>query len=101
MVAAAAAPSLIAHSSPVAPTAQVSESSYVGTATVETKGMPSKSDGDLWPSCWAGNGNLYAANGDGKGFSLDDSFADIAVSEIQGDVTNSRWTSTTYRLRRS
>ena len=88
IVAAAAAPSLISHSSSAAPAAPVSESSYVGTATVETKGMPSKSDGDLWPSCWAGNGNLYAANGDGKGFSLDQAFADIAVSEIQGDVTN-------------
>jgi len=25
-------------------------------------------NGDLWPSCWAEDDNLYAANGDGKGF---------------------------------
>ncbi|WP_432940634.1 DUF4185 domain-containing protein [Kribbella sp. CA-253562] len=61
------------------------ESTYVGTATVESTGTASRSDGDLWPSCWAGNGNLYSANGDGKGFSLDGEFADIAVSEIKGE----------------
>lgn len=60
------------------------ESTYVGTATVETTGQASPSDGDLWPSCWAGNGDLYSANGDGKGFSLDAEFSDIAVSEIKG-----------------
>ncbi|MFF1821082.1 DUF4185 domain-containing protein [Kribbella sp. NPDC058245] len=56
----------------------------IGTVEVESKGIPSPSDGDLWPSCWAGNDNLYAANGDGKGFSLDHEFSDIAVSEING-----------------
>ncbi|WP_165553202.1 DUF4185 domain-containing protein [Kribbella speibonae] len=60
----------------------------IGTAQVESKGMPSKSDGDLWPSCWAGNDKLYAANGDGKGFSVDGDFADIAVSEITGTPGN-------------
>ncbi|TCM47963.1 DUF4185 domain-containing protein [Kribbella sp. VKM Ac-2568] len=69
-----------------APAGPVAPSTYVGTATVGTTGMPSKSDGDLWPSCWAGNGNVYATNGDGKGFSLDQDFADIAVNEIKGDV---------------
>ncbi|RZT19884.1 hypothetical protein EV649_3024 [Kribbella sp. VKM Ac-2569] len=60
----------------------------IGTAQVESKGTPSKSDGDLWPSCWAGNDKLYAANGDGKGFSVDGDFADIAVSEITGTPGN-------------
>src|SRR4051812_49092531 len=59
-------------------------SAAIGTVQVESKGTPSPSDGDLWPSCWAGNDKLYAANGDGKGFSLDGEFADIAVSEITG-----------------
>jgi len=64
--------------------APVAASVGIGTAQVESKGTPSPSDGDLWPSCWAGNDKLYAANGDGKGFSLDGDFADIAVSEITG-----------------
>ncbi|GAA1588187.1 MULTISPECIES: DUF4185 domain-containing protein [Kribbella] len=60
----------------------------IGTVQVESKGTPSKSDGDLWPSCWAGNDKLYAANGDGKGFSTDGDFADVAVSEINGTPGN-------------
>ena len=79
---------LTQSSGPSTPASATTASTFVGTATVETKGMPSKSDGDLWPSCWAGNGDLYAANGDGKGFSLDQDFADIAVNEIKGDVGN-------------
>ncbi|TCN34807.1 hypothetical protein EV644_11856 [Kribbella orskensis] len=42
-----------------APAGPVAPSTYVGTATVGTTGTPSKNDGDLWPSCWAGNGNLF------------------------------------------
>lgn len=47
-------------------------------------------DGDLWPSCWAADGNLYAANGDGMAF---DPYTkpvdfkkryDMAVSRISG-----------------
>ncbi len=76
---------VLTQSSASMPAATSAASTFVGTTTVETKGTPSPSDGDLWPSCWAGNGNLYAANGDGKGFSLDQEFADIAVSEIKGD----------------
>ncbi|MFD7155931.1 DUF4185 domain-containing protein [Kribbella sp. NPDC059898] len=60
----------------------------IGTVQVESKGTPSNSDGDLWPSCWAGNDKLYAANGDGKGFSTDGAFADVAVSEIDGTPGN-------------
>ena len=39
-------------------------------------------NGDLWPSCWADDGNLYAANGDGSGFSS--SFHSMAVNMITG-----------------
>jgi hypothetical protein len=40
-------------------------------------------DGDLWPSCWAGDGSLYAALGDGMGFGTE--FFDAAVNRIDGD----------------
>lgn len=40
-------------------------------------------DGDLWPSCWADDDNIYAAHGDGRGFGTD--FADIGVNMISGD----------------
>ncbi len=42
----------------------------------------SSGNGDLWPSCWAEDNNLYTANGDGSGFS--DSFAAMRVSQIAG-----------------
>lgn len=41
-------------------------------------------DGDLWPSCWAGDGNLYTANGDGSAFTHGGLRFDIAVSRIAG-----------------
>lgn len=64
-------------------------STFIGTSTIEpAESVTTSSDGDLWPSCWAANDTLYAANGDGKGFSTDGPFADIAVNEINGPVTN-------------
>lgn len=42
------------------------------------------SDGDLWPCAWADDGHLYAANGDGAGFS-EDAESDIVVSRLVGD----------------
>jgi hypothetical protein len=41
-----------------------------------------KGNGDLWPSCWASDDNLYAANGDGRGFGT--VYTDMAVSRISG-----------------
>src|SRR5450759_386547 len=41
-------------------------------------------DGDLWPSCWADDGNLYTANGDGTAFSGSSKRFDMAVSRISG-----------------
>lgn len=58
----------------------------VGFATVDIEygeSVGSDSDGDLWPSAWADDGNLYAANGDGAGFS-DGAFADVVVNRIEG-----------------
>ncbi|RFA13139.1 hypothetical protein B7R22_14165 [Subtercola boreus] len=61
------------------------ESTFFSTANAqESSTIQSSSDGDLWASCWADDGNLYAANGDGKGFSTSGPSSDIAVSRIAG-----------------
>ncbi|MDP8223198.1 MAG: DUF4185 domain-containing protein [Candidatus Lernaella stagnicola] len=39
--------------------------------------------GDLWPTAWADDGNLYAANGDGFGFGW--VWADMKVSRLWGE----------------
>ncbi len=63
-------------------------SSYVGTVEIDRGGtLTSNSTGDLWPSCWAANDNLYTANGDGRGFSLDIPANDIVLSEVTGGPT--------------
>lgn len=41
------------------------------------------SDGDLWPTAWSADGNLYSAWGDGHGFGK--GFVDIGVARITGD----------------
>ena len=43
-------------------------------------------DGDLWPSCWADDGNLYAANGDGTNFAT--TFFPMAIGKISGTPPN-------------
>ncbi|MGH3354578.1 MAG: hypothetical protein ACRDOJ_01690, partial [Nocardioidaceae bacterium] len=81
---AAAGPGAGAREDPGAP-----PSTYVGTADIEEReSVGTASDGDLWPSCWADDGNLYTANGDGKGFSLDGPFSDIAVNRVEGEPPN-------------
>ena len=55
------------------------------TATITLAG---KSEGDLWPSCWSDDDNLYAANGDGRAFDVatnpTPNAYDVAVSRIGG-----------------
>ncbi len=51
---------------------------------------PSKTQiGDLWPSCWSDDGNLYAANGDGTAFNgkpnAKTPIYDMAISRITGN----------------
>lgn len=61
------------------------QSTFFSTAAVEaysTYQLPG--DGDLWPSCWADDDNLYTANGDGKAFTNATSRYDMAVSVIKG-----------------
>lgn len=41
-------------------------------------------DGDLWPTCWAEDDNLYTANGDGAAFSGSSVRPDMVVSRISG-----------------
>lgn len=45
--------------------------------------------GDLWPSCWSNDGNLYTANGDGTAFNgngnAQTTIYDMAISRITGN----------------
>lgn len=64
------------------------QSTFLATATEESYStyQVSGGDGDLWPSCWASDGNLYTANGDGKNFS--GTFYSMAVGKIAGTPPN-------------
>ncbi len=56
--------------SPEAEATQPPSSTFFGTAYAQEADLyNTKSQGDLWPSCWSSDDYLYAANGDGKGFS--------------------------------
>jgi hypothetical protein len=60
-------------------------STYFSTAFTEYYGsLSTASVGDLWPTCWADDGNMYGANGDGTGFDPSAPGADIVVSQITG-----------------
>jgi hypothetical protein len=59
-------------------------STFFATTFIEyAASVLTNSDGDLWPTCWADDDNLYGANGDGRGFS-DLPFADVVVNRITG-----------------
>ena len=69
---------------PAGPSAVVASNAFFREAAVsESIEAIAGGDGDLWPNCWADDGNLYAAHGDGRGFGAD--FADIGVNVITGD----------------
>jgi hypothetical protein len=56
-----------------------------GTVRLEyATSVETASDGDLWPACWADDGHLYLANGDGAGFG-EGEWSDIVVSRVTGD----------------
>lgn len=62
----------------------VASSTFFSTAFVEyAASLNTASDGDLWATAWADDDNVYAANGDGRGFS-DEPFQDIVVNRITG-----------------
>jgi hypothetical protein len=62
-----------------------SESSYFSTAAEEAfSTLQVPGDGDLWPTCWADDDNLYTASGDGSAFSKSNVSHDLTVSRISG-----------------
>ncbi|HET7267986.1 MAG TPA: hypothetical protein VFJ15_07750 [Oleiagrimonas sp.] len=59
-------------------------SRFFATSFVESSyTVTTDSDGDLWPSCWADDGHVYTANGDGKGFGPAPG-ADMTVNRLSG-----------------
>ena len=68
------------------------ESTYFSTVSIDpgaTVGAPAigdnKEHGDLWPSCWSNDDNVYGAYGDGLGFG--DTWHDIGAARISGMET--------------
>jgi hypothetical protein len=60
------------------------DSTFFSTASTEyAASYNTASDGDLWPSAWADDDNIYAGNGDGTGFSNPTS-SDIVVNRLSG-----------------
>jgi hypothetical protein len=71
------------------------ETTFFSTAAEEaysTLQIPS-GDGDLWPSCWADDDNLYTASGDGSAFFKSNISHDMSVSRISGALTQLSGTS--------
>lgn len=78
------------------------KSSFFQSASIEDSDtFNSQSQGDLWASCWSDDDNLYAANGDGDGFTVETPnivntppnpgsylIKDIAISKINGSPGN-------------
>lgn len=63
----------------------VPESTFFSTVSVSYHAdVSTSSDGDLWPNAWADDGNLYAANGDGRGFSSSGASVDTVANRISG-----------------
>src|SRR5579864_299365 len=68
--------------------AQSASAFFAKTDVADMQTIVTHSNGDLWASCWADDDNLYAANGDGKGFDLSGSEGDIIINRISGPVDN-------------
>lgn len=63
-------------------------STWAGTIDVSpTNTVRTRSDGDLWPSCWAEDDSVHTAWGDGRGFDLDSpDWVDLGTARITGDI---------------
>jgi len=74
--------------SPALLSTSVTNGSFFANAWIEeATSFGTFSDGDLWPSCWSDDDNLYAANGDGRGFNfLSLNYFDIVVNRISGSL---------------
>lgn len=69
----------------VRPDGVAEDSTFFSVADVEVSStVATASDGDLWPTTWADDGHVYTACGDGLGFDLSGSWADIVVNRIEG-----------------
>jgi hypothetical protein len=67
------------------------ESTFFATAFIEEADIyNTASDGDLWPCTWSNDNVLYLANGDGKGFDTNATWADIVVNKITGGHPDTR-----------
>lgn len=78
-----------APSSSDAPSASPAPSDFFASGVEE--GLSSyrmRGDGDLWPSCWAEDDNLYTASGDGSAFNATNVRPDMQVSRIGGMPPN-------------
>lgn len=66
------------------------QSTFFSTAQEESYSTYQMSaNGDLWPSCWSDDDNLYTANGDGAAFTGGPANGfDMAVSRISGTPPN-------------
>lgn len=64
------------------------ETTFFSTAAEEAYSTVqiSGGNGDLWPSCWADDDNLYAGSGDGSAFQ--GKFSDLSISRISGTPPN-------------
>lgn len=62
-------------------------SDFFATVTIEDKASyDTVSDGDLWPMAWSDDDYVYTANGDGKGFNLNDGWGDIVLNRLSGNI---------------
>jgi hypothetical protein len=70
----------------------LTNNSFFSNAWIEeSTSYKTLSDGDLWASCWGGDDNLYATNGDGRGFNFFSfRYFDIVVNRISGTPPNLR-----------
>ena len=71
--------------SPDAGPAAADRAPFATAQVAEAPSLTLVGDGDLWPSCWSSDDNLYAAWGDGWGFDTAGKvFTDIGVARISG-----------------
>src|SRR5579871_4253942 len=68
--------------------AQTATPPFASVDVADTQSIVTASAGDLWPNCWADDDNLYAANGDGKGFDLKGDRSDVVINQITGPLEN-------------
>lgn len=75
----------VSAAAPAPPADEPAPSTWIGTAEIGPVNETfTQADGDLWPSCWASNDNIYSAWGDGRGFDLDGQFHDVGTATITG-----------------